>query len=262
MNNCKVTSLHVYPIKSMGEVDLSKVFAGERGFEGDRRMVLVDHNNITITQREYPELVLFDISSTSIPITITYRPTGETIQVSHFDGNRVEVTVFGDIVRATTAGKDINSWISDRIGAAVRLMKMEDSDIRMIDSVFGTSEVSFADGFPYLLTNVNSLNDLNSRLQDPVGMNRFRPNIVVDGLEPYMEDNFERIRIGEAEFKKTKPCDRCILTTVDPETGKKGFEPLQTLSTYRRINNNVYFGINLICTKNGMVESGQRVELL
>jgi len=142
---------------------------------------------------------------------------------------------------------------------------MPDHSKRPVDPDFTVDEkqVAFSDGFPLLLISEASLNELNSRLPESVAMKRFRPNLVVKDTEPYAEDSWKKIIIGECEFHVVKPCSRCILTTVDPETGEfSGKEPLRTLATYRKLNGKVMFGQNLIATKIGKLEVGMSVEII
>jgi len=142
---------------------------------------------------------------------------------------------------------------------------MPDHSKRPVDPDFTVEEkqVAFSDGFPLLLISEASLNELNSRLPESVAMKRFRPNLVVKDTEPYAEDSWKKIIIGECEFHVVKPCSRCILTTVDPETGEfSGKEPLRTLATYRKLNGKVMFGQNLIATKIGKLEVGMSVEII
>jgi uncharacterized protein YcbX len=119
--------------------------------------------------------------------------------------------------------------------------------------------VSFADGFPFLMISEESLADLNRRLADPLPMNRFRPNLVVAGGEPYAEDGWERIEIGGVRLRVVKPCARCLVTTTDQATGERGSEPLRTLATYRKVNGEVMFGQNVVHENAGHLRTGDIV---
>jgi hypothetical protein len=121
--------------------------------------------------------------------------------------------------------------------------------------------VSFADAYPFLIIGQSSLDDLNERLDKPIPMNRFRTNFVFTGGKPYEEDNWKDFKVGTAEFKAVKPCARCVITTTDQTTAQRAVEPLKTLSEYRRINNKVMFGMNLICNKSGVISVKQKIEL-
>jgi uncharacterized protein YcbX len=139
-----------------------------------------------------------------------------------------------------------------------------DDSRRAVDPDYAApaDQVGFADGFPFLLISQASLDDLNARLDQPVPMLRFRPNLVVSGCGPYAEDGWKRIRIGDIEFRVAKPCSRCIIPTIDFATGERAREPLQTLMTYRKRDNKVYFGQNLLHDAGGRLEVGTQVEVL
>jgi uncharacterized protein YcbX len=165
----------------------------------------------------------------------------------------------------------VNEWFSDVLGASVRLVYMPDETKRLAHAPYkikADDHVSFADGFPFLLIGEGSLEDLNSRLKEPVPMKRFRPNFVVAGTEPFAEDTWKRIRIGDTIFHVVKPCARCIIPTTDQDTGiRKSGEPLKTLAKYRtkkkRRTNKVLFGQNLIADEpGGVVKIGDEVEVL
>ena len=175
------------------------------------------------------------------------------------------VEIWGDRCEALAAEKQAESWISDYLGNRCNFVFMPDHSNRQVDQdyAFGRNQVAFSDGFPLLLISESSLFDLNSRVPEEITMKRFRPNLVVKNTAPYQEDNWEAIRIGDCEFQIVKPCSRCMLTTVDPETGKfSGKEPLKTLAKYRKFNGEVVFGQNLIPRSSGKLEVGMKVELL
>jgi uncharacterized protein YcbX len=159
--------------------------------------------------------------------------------------------------------KSIQEWFFEALGKEVRLVLIDDKTSRPVDPEYALNgeEVSFADGFPYLITNQASLDDLNSRLDFPVPMERFRPNLVISGAQPYEEDNWDKIYAGSAVFKVVKPCGRCVVTTIDQDTAEKGSEPLKTLSTYRKINNKIIFGQNAVLVKSGSIVKGDEIKV-
>jgi uncharacterized protein YcbX len=144
------------------------------------------------------------------------------------------------------------------------MVYMHEASKRLVDSNYAKNGelTSFSDGYPVLMVGEASLKDLNSRLQNPVGMNRFRPNIVFSGSVPYAEDGYHEIIAGSAHFKGVKPCARCILTTTDQQSGVRAAEPLKTLSLYRKFNNKVYFGQNLLVIGNGVMYVGDSIQVL
>src|SRR5262249_19187395 len=154
-------------------------------------------------------------------------------------------------------------WLSDYLGQKCRLVRMADFTVRRLDERYAKDgEVGFADGYPFLLISEASLSDLNERLAEPVPMNRFRPNIVTSGSGSYAEDRWKTIRIGTLEFRVVKPCDRCVITTVNQSTGDKGIEPLRTLATYRKSEAGVIFGQNLVHQGTGSIYVGDSIEIL
>jgi uncharacterized protein YcbX len=142
------------------------------------------------------------------------------------------------------------------------LVVMPESSHRKMDPRYAVQEesVSFADGMPYVMIGQSSLDELNQRLEVPVSMDRFRPNLVFSGGEAYAEDQFKQLQIGEVEFQVVKPCARCVMITVNQQTGEKGKEPLATLVTYRTVNNKVYFGQNAVALAPGMVRVGDLIQ--
>ncbi|MFK0572074.1 MOSC domain-containing protein [Endozoicomonas sp.] len=262
----QVTQLAVYPIKSTGQVPLESAVVTPRGFKHDRRWLLVDENDRFITQRQYPLLALVRTEFVESGLLIS-RPDAEGIYVPTPAENGVlkTVTVWKDCCNARDAGDEAAEWFSRVLGMMCRLVYQPDHSIRPTDARYsGTGDhTSFADGFPFLLTNEASLLDLNDRLTDAVAMSRFRPNIVFSGQQPFQEDGWSRIQVGDIAFRVVKPCSRCVMTTVNPDNGQKeGREPLMTLSRYRRTDMGVIFGQNLIPDQEGIIRVGDRVRIL
>ena len=175
------------------------------------------------------------------------------------------VEIWGDRCEALAADKKAESWISDYLGKRCNFVFMPDHSNRQVnqDYAIKRDQVAFSDGFPLLLISESSLCDLNSRVPAEITMKRFRPNLVVNNTDPYQEDNWKAIRIGDCELHIVKACSRCVLTTVDPETGEfSSREPLRTLAKYRKFNGEVVFGQNLIPRSVGKLEVGMKVEIL
>jgi uncharacterized protein YcbX len=259
-----VESLHIYPLKSGAGVTLGRARADERGFHRDRRLMAVDQDGNFISQRTHPLLGYVQVQFTDAALQL--QAPGEAslfIDVPHT--SPTEVTIWGDTVQASELGPDATAWLSAFLGEDVRLVQMPESSIRPVSG--HDVAVSFADGYPYLLTTTASLDDLNARIPgDPVPMLAFRPNIVVAGSEPWAEDSWSRIRIGDAEFELAGPCVRCKVPTLDPDAPDRrrlDGEPLRTLATFRRHEGGVIFGENLICRTPGvMIRRGDDVEIL
>ena len=177
---------------------------------------------------------------------------------------RMDVTVWDDTVSAATVSAEADQWFSRVMGFPCQLVRMPEATRRPVDSKYAQLDdvVSFADAYPCLLVGEESLGELNRRLPEPLDMIRFRPNLIVEGTLPYEEDTWYQFRIGGHHFYGVKPCARCVLTTIDPQTGQKGKEPLRTLATYRSLNNKIYFGQNAIPASLGTLRVGQPVEVV
>jgi uncharacterized protein YcbX len=260
-----VSSLHIYPVKSMRGIGVQEARVAERGFEYDRRFMVVDAHRTFITQRQHPRLALVDTSIEGSNLMISVSEAGAVrVPLELPAADRIMVQVWHDVVPACTVSAQADEFLSTFLGIACTLVFMPDDAQRPVKQPYAREHehTSFADAFPFLLTSESSLEDLNHRLEKPLPMNRFRPNIVVEGTAPYAEDGWNRIRIGSAEFRVVKPCSRCATTTVDQSTGVRGEEPLRTLAQYRGRDGTVNFGQNLIHTKAGVISVGHPVEIL
>lgn len=276
----RLSSLHLYPLKSGQVVDVTRWPVDDFGLLHDRRFMVVGSDGQFITQRSHPHMTHLSSRLTDDglrlelpgePARMVRRPVG---------GPTAQVEIWGETVAAWDAGDAIADWLTAWLDQPCRLVYMPDGTRRPIDPAYtdeaatrtpATSRpgmgipgarVSFADGFPFLLIGEASLADLNARLEAPVEMGRFRPNLVVSGAPPFAEDTWSRIRIGDIEFDVVKPCARCVMTTVDLATGRKGKEPLRTLSTYRKAGGEVLFGQNLVHRGTGELSVGDTVQVL
>lgn len=268
----QVTEINVYPIKSCGRIARDGETVGARGLDGDRRYMLVGEDGVFLTQRRHPRLALIrveDADSAGYRVEAPGLPPLELPRrLPHGDiqGPEIEVTLWRAPVRATPAPADASAWFSRFLGFPCRLVHMAEHQHRAVpkDVAGFDDEVSFADAGPLLLISEASLAELNARLPAPVTMRRFRPNLVVSADEPFAEDSWRRIRIGEVELEVAWPCSRCVLTTVDPDTGvpDPAGEPLKTLRGFRRAEGGVMFGQNLIPRVPGRIRIGDDVEVL
>jgi uncharacterized protein len=264
-----LASVHIYPLKGCRAVDLDEAVVEPWGLAGDRRWLLVDADGLFITQREHPALAR---------LVVRYGADGDI--VASCDGypplpvaapggcpELLKVTVWRSTVLAAAAGSEADAWFSAYLGQPVRLVYLDDPTRRAVDPEFSADGdvVSFADGYPLLLTSTGSLDQLGRWLtadgDQPVPMNRFRPNVVVSGFGPWEEDRWRRIRIGSVSFRVAKPCGRCVVTTTDQATGERGRQPLRMLARHRRFGKSLVFGQNIIPDSPGLIRVGDPVEV-
>ncbi len=259
-----VTELFIYPIKSLGGIRVPSAKVLERGFQYDRRWMLVDDQGYFLTQRTFSKLALLQVELDGDCLKVFHK--GETensirIPLDSDSDESYSVMIWDDEVKAKGVGYQYDQWFSEQLGVSVRLVQMQENGIRLVDPKYAknSENVSFADGMPYLIIGESSLEDLNNRLDDSVGMDRFRPNIVFAGGQPFEEDRWSNLEIGDALLKGVKPCARCVMTTVNQDTGQGGKEPLRTLSKYRLQGNKVLFGQNALAVKNGEIRVGDPI---
>ena len=263
-----VSALYIYPIKSLGGISLSSSTITKRGLEHDRRWMLVDERNEFLTQRAHPQMALLKTGIKEDSIVVYHsadRENSITLPLHPAPKETVTVKVWDDYCEGQYAGDDINNWFSEKLGIPCKAVFMPDDSKRKLDPLYAKSEediTGFADGYPVLMISEASLEDLNNRLDKPVPMNRFRPNIVIAGTEAFAEDTMKTFRINNSNFYGVKLCGRCIITTTDQQTAERGKEPLKTLAGYRTINNKVCFGQNVICDINGQITVGDAIDIV
>jgi hypothetical protein len=236
------------------------------GLEHDRRMMIVTSEGAFLTQREYPRLAHVRPTLQDGTLTLS-APDYDSVQLAiQSSGTPWQVDIWHSKgVHAIDQGEEAAQWFSDWLDASVRLVHITDGYKRKVNPQYAIhvdDHTGFADGYPILLISEESLQDLNARLEKPVPMNRFRPNLVVKGCEPYAEDTWNKIKIGDVELAVVKPCPRCVVTTIDKQTLEQGKEPLKTLSKYRRHELGAIFGQNVIPINGGSLQLGMNVEIL
>lgn len=266
MTGWVLSELYLYPVKSLAGIQVAEWELDSFGLRFDRRWMVVDAQGKFMTQREFPQMALIQPKLIGQALRLNHPQLGEfEVPSASQDSVRVQVKVWQDPVEATPVSESADAWLSDAIGVPCRLVFFPDEVQRQVDLDYARpgERVAFADGFPLLLIGQGSLDDLNRRLASPLPMRRFRPNLVVAGAPAYAEDSWRRIAVGGIPMRVVKPCSRCVITTVDPQTGRfSGKEPLATLSTYRKRGNKIYFGQNLVHEGRGRLSVGDRVELL
>lgn len=288
----QISEINIYPVKSLKGIGLRRSVVEKRGLKLDRRWLIVDAGGRFLTQREVPKMATISVEMTTHGIRLT-RENGssKTVQTPAIGDPLMIAKVWNSESEAIEHDRETNEWLSDALNRKVRLLYMPEDAGRPINERFnrGGELVSFADGYPLLLTAESSLAVLNKKIAEtaiarglppsrPLPMRRFRANLVVSGSEAFAEDDWKRIRVGEAVFRVTKPCARCVMTTVDPERGEfDGKEPLRTLAAFRMARDlmperleqlgldptAVLFGTNLIPEDPGVeIRIGDALEVL
>ena len=262
----ELSALIYYPIKACRGFEVTETNVERMGLAHDRRMMVATPEGHFLTQREYPKLALVTPSISSDKLTLSAPGTeGLTIPILKSGPTRSVDIWRSRGVQAVDQGELAAGWFSDWLEADVRLVHFAEGTVRKINEQYAVNandHTGFADGYPILLASEESLADLNARMDRPVLMNRFRPNLVVRGSEPFAEDTWSRICIGEVEMAVVKPCARCVVTTIDKQTLEKSKEPLKTLATYRKQTGGVMFGQNVIPLNEGRLRLGMNVEIL
>jgi uncharacterized protein len=293
----RLASIHIYPMKAARGVDLEQSVVEPWGLAGDRRWLLVDQDGRCVTQREEPSLARVTITyDTALrgPISVSANRANRANRTDRANraagaagaagppppacriappaldcgAELVQATVWDSVVPAASAGPAAAAWFSAYLGRPVRLVYLDDPTRRPVDPEYGRNgdTVSFADGYPLLLTTSGSLDGLNRWLTEagdqPVPMTRFRPSVVVTGVPPWAEDRWRRIRIGAVPFRVAKPCGRCVVTTTDQLTGERSGQPLKMLGRHRNFNQELVFGQNLIPDAPGVIRVGDPLEIL
>ena len=261
MSTINLAQINIYPIKSSAGIQLSTSWVDEYGLSSDRRFVITDNKGQFISARTEPKLCLIQANITATGLMLT-APNMPVLSINYrtFSQSYQNVSVWKDTISAQHCQANYDFWFSDYLNKPCQLLYFGDESKRLVKNK--TSQVAFADGYPLLLISENSLADLNQRSGISFEMSRFRPNVVVAGCQAFAEDTWQRIRIGEVEFELTKPCSRCILTTVDPLTGEKhpNLEPLKSLKSYRKIaSGDVMFGQNLVPLNQGQIKANDPI---
>jgi uncharacterized protein YcbX len=261
----RLSGLYVYPIKSCGGIAAEEWDVDERGLRHDRRWMLVDEANQFISQRELPRMALIGVRIDPDGLVVS-APGMPSLQVLFLppEGHLLRAQVWDDVVETLPVGGGADRWFERFLGVKCKLVYLPEESVRPVDRDYGRAgdQVGLADGFPFLLISESSLAELNTRLEQPLPMDRFRPNLVVGGCDPYAEDGWRVVRIGSITLRVVKPCARCAITTVDQSTATRGKEPLRTLATFRRSGTKVLFGQNLVHDGTGVLRAGDPVEVL
>ena len=253
-----LSEIWIYPIKSLGGIRLPASRVLKKGLLHDRRWMLVNEKNEFLTQRAFPAMARFKMKFDKDAFRVTHE--GDSILVPFAvpaEGMMLKAQIWADQVDVVDMGTTFNEWFSKRLGFSCKLVAFPEASPRPVPQ--SMEDVSLADGFPLMMIGQASLGDLNARLEVPVPMNRFRPNLVFEGGLPYEEDSLKDFTVGKNRFMGVRPCSRCVLTTVDQLTGEKGREPLLTLSRYRKVQEHIYFGQNVIAVDCNEINEGDEI---
>ncbi len=270
-----ISQLAIYPVKSCAQINVTSAVIDSFGLQWDRRWMLVNEKGKFLSQRLLPRMCLIEPQLTDSGLLLQ-APAMPTCEINTVDNNSaVEVNVWGDICQAIDCGDTAANWLSTFLEKKCRLVYFPQDEVRQVDLDYANQgdKTAFSDGFPFLLLSEASLADLNRRIQQAdatqptLEMRRFRPNIVVSGCEAFAEDSWSKIQIGETILRIVKPCSRCVIPSIDPNTGIRGIEPTQTLKTFRqgacgRNDTKLYFGQNVIAESPGTFEVGMRLKIL
>lgn len=251
-----ITTLNIYPVKSCQAQTLKEFNVLLEGPEGDRQWMVVDDNSEFLTQRKYPKLATIQVNWSDAGLSLGVGKQFFVVPRENKFLRKISATIWGSTVEVALEPDLVSQAVSQFLGISCRLVRSGPFTVR-------DPMVRFPDSLPVLLLNTKSLEDLNSRLEIPVGIDRFRGNIIFEGEAGYEEDTWNRIRIGEVTFSKPKKAGRCSIVTIDQKSGEaRGPEPLKTLAGYRREGKQVNFGVLWVPENNGRVRAGDTVNVL
>ncbi len=261
----QIQDLYIYPIKSLGGYRVDQAEVTPRGLAHDRRWMLIDHNHRFLTQREHPVMAMLKTQPGDKGFRVFHlQHPDQSVDIPwETDGPGIEVAIWGDRCEAIALSPEADAWFSAHLGIPCQLVYMPERSRRQVDRTYAPEGTitGFTDGYPILVISQASLDDLNSRLEIPVPMNRFRPNLVLSGAEAYAEDRMHSFEINGMAFRGVKPCGRCVMTTIDQDTGVAGKDPLRTLASYRQVGNKVLFGQNVLGLDKGILHIGDTVSV-
>lgn len=259
-----ISALNIYPLKSARGVSLNSMQLNSMGPECDRRWMVVDQNNVFVTQRKVPKMCLINVALTTDGILLSSEGLAPCLVNTPDSGQLLTSMVWGTEVQGIDCGDEVSQWLSSFLSKNCRLIYMAEDFNRAVDPDYALKQerVGFADGFPLLVATQASLEDFNSKLGYKIGMNRFRPNIVISGTAPYAEDEWQVIVIGDIELSLVKPCSRCIMPSVNPDTASKEMAVNETLQAHRRRGRDTFFGQNAVYDRLGTIKVGDDVRII
>lgn len=259
-----LSAINVYPVKSLAGISVDNWPVDSTGLRYDRQWMLIDENNSFLSQRKIPKMALIKTAIRNERLILS-TPDGSQIQLPLHPAitEKVKISIWHDQYHAGIVNREADEWLSEFLGVNCRLVYHPADSIRQVDQDYARSDdqTAFSDGFPFLILSEASLHSLNSEMLQTISMARFRPNLVISGCAPYAEDTWREISINGIGFRLPKPCSRCKITTIDPETATSGQEPLTTLNKLRKWNKQVYFGQNALHDTCGKLSIGDSVHI-
>jgi uncharacterized protein YcbX len=264
MTNSTLSAITLYPVKSLAGISVAGWPVTQTGLQYDRKWMLIDKAAHFLSQRKLPRMALIKTALIDRHLILSAPGMEDlSLPLTPADGDIINSTIWQDQCDSRSVSREADQWLSYFLNLDCRLVYQADEMIRQVDLHYGrhTDIVAFSDGFPFLIISENSLASLNQEMQLNLPMTRFRPNLVISCCSAYAEDNWREISIGAIDFRLPKPCSRCSIPTIDPETAQTGKEPLTTLNRVRKWQNNVYFGQNALHDQCGTLTVGDTVQV-
>lgn len=261
-----ISQLFVHPLKSAKSLELKEFTLNAKGPEFDRHWMVIDTNNVFLSQRHHPKMCLIDATVDSNGLLSLIAPGQSMLQLNQLDesARTINAEVWRDKVSAQDEGDSAAAWLSQFLKTPCRLVSMPKQTQRQVNLEYAELGVNlgFADGFPLLVISQASLDHLNDQLDTPIGIERFRPNIVINGATAHAEDDWQEIQIGDIRLSLVKKCSRCVIPSIDPATAVKQANIIATLSRYRRDGRDINFGMNALHRSTGTIRVGDSVEII
>ena len=260
--SARIHSLHVYPIKSCQGIDLDLARLTATGIAYDRHWMLVDDAGRFLSQRELPQMATIGCRFSNDELVVSGAGQSDlSVPLQQPVEHRIKVQIWNDQCHAGIVSPQASAWFSDYLQRSCQLVLLPETEHRPVDPGYAEADqrVGFADGFPLLVVSLASIDRLSQQLGETVSIDRFRPNIVLDGCEPHAEDDWLTIQAGDIKIRLAKPCSRCVIPSYHQQTAQQHPRLLKTLANYRRRDGKVYFGMNGLHDRDGNLQVGQQV---
>lgn len=262
MADIVLSDIFIYPVKSLSGIKLTSWPVVETGFKFDRQWMLIDKERQFLSQRRLPKMALMKTAIAGNQIIVSAPGVDNLVlELEPIPGETINSTIWHDHVDTLAVSAEADEWFSRFLETDCRLVYQPEKVTRHVNPDYAkpADRTALSDGFPFLLVSENSLQSLNQSMDTEIPMTRFRPNLVVSGSGSYAEDTWREITIGAIDFRLPKPCSRCSVPTIDPDTAETGKEPLATLNRLRKWENKVYFGQNALHDSLGQLSVGDKV---